>query len=89
MKVFCLPLGYKNTDASQSSSNSGSSSFSDLSLGRRVERSARCVVRESNGNGYDKGAESSRIYKCVNAALRNQIYGVDSRQDTTSNEIAY
>lgn len=43
--------GYSGTAASQSSSKSGSSSFSDLRRGRRVERSARYVVRERSGRG--------------------------------------
>jgi hypothetical protein len=37
--------------AAQSSSKKGSSSPSDLRRGRRVERSARCVVRERSGRG--------------------------------------
>jgi len=38
-------------EASQSSSKRGSSSSSDLSFGRRVERRARWVVRERRGRG--------------------------------------
>jgi hypothetical protein len=54
-EVVCvlLPvfLGYSGTAASQSSSNSGSSSFSDLRAGRWVVRSARWAVMESSASG--------------------------------------
>ena len=54
--------GYNGTEASQSSSNNGSSSFSDLRRGRRVDRSARYVVRERSGSGYESGGERSRTW---------------------------
>lgn len=44
-------LGYSGTAACQSSSNSGSSSFSDLRAGRWVVRRARCVVMERRARG--------------------------------------
>lgn len=54
--------GYKKTEASQSSSNMGSSSASDFRRGRRVERRARCVVRLRRGRGYDSAGERSTIW---------------------------
>ncbi len=38
-------------EASQSSLKRGSSSCLDMGAGKRVERRARCVVRESRGRG--------------------------------------
>lgn len=52
---FACGRGYMYSATPQSSSNSGSSSPWDLSLGSFVDNSARCVVRESNGSGYDNG----------------------------------
>ena len=43
--------GYRNVEASQSSLKSGSSSFSEMSAGRRVDKRAKCVVSESKGSG--------------------------------------
>jgi hypothetical protein len=57
-------LGYSGTAASQSSSKSGSSSFSDFSAGRCVVRSARWAVMESSASGYERGGERSRICTC-------------------------
>lgn len=56
-----LSREYRKTEASQSSSKRGSSSRSDFSLGKRVERSARWDVSERRGNGYESGAERRRI----------------------------
>ena len=44
-------LGYRDTAASQSSLNSGSSSFSDLRAGRSVVSRARWVVMDSRASG--------------------------------------
>jgi len=52
-------------EASQSSLKSGSSSFSEMRAGRRVERRARCVVRERSGSGYERGWERRRIYSDI------------------------
>ncbi len=51
--VFVVEGGYNGTAASQSSLNSGSSSFSKpfTGAGRCVDRRARCVVRERRGRG--------------------------------------
>jgi hypothetical protein len=68
-----LSLGYKGTDASQSSSNSGSSSFSDFSAGSREVRRARWVVMESRARGYDNGGESSRICRCVSTVRPGRL----------------
>jgi hypothetical protein len=57
--------GYNDTAASQSSLNSGSSSSSDFSAGSFVFKSARCVVRDSNGIGYESGGEIRSIYDTV------------------------
>ena len=61
--VLLVPacLGYRGTAASQSSSNSGSSSFSDFRAGRSVVSRARWVVMESRASGYESGGDSSRI----------------------------
>ena len=53
---------YRGTAASQSSLKSGSSSASETSAGRRVDRRARWVVRDRRGTGYESGGERSRIY---------------------------
>jgi hypothetical protein len=50
-RVPDVVTGYKYRDASQSSSNRGSSSPSDTSFGNLADRRARCVVMESNGRG--------------------------------------
>lgn len=57
-------LGYRGTAASQSSSNSGSSSCSDLRAGKRVVRRARWDVMDRRARGYDRGGERSRIWFC-------------------------
>ena len=51
--VLVVDAGYNSTAASQSSLNSGSSSFSNpfTGAGRCVDRRARCVVRERRGRG--------------------------------------
>ena len=51
--VLVVDAGYNGTAASQSSLNSGSSSFSNpfTGAGRCVDRRARCVVRERRGRG--------------------------------------
>lgn len=54
--------GKRNVEDSQSSSKMGSSSPSDLSFGKRVERRARCVVRERSGRGYESGGDIRRIW---------------------------
>lgn len=51
----CGPLGKRCVAASQSSLKSGSSSFSEINAGMRVASSARWVVKESNGRGYERG----------------------------------
>lgn len=56
-----VDLGYSGEAASQSSSKSGSSSFSDLREGRCVVRRARCVVMERRPRGYESGGERRRI----------------------------
>ena len=50
---FVVEVGYNGTAASQSSLNSGSSSFSSpfTGAGRWVDRRARWVVRERRGRG--------------------------------------
>lgn len=62
VELVALFRGYRYTDASQSSSKRGSSSFSDFRDGSRVDRSAKCVVRLNSGRGYDNGGESSSIW---------------------------
>ena len=52
---------YNLTDASQSSSNNGSSSSILIKRGRRASSSARCVVSDNRGNGYESGAERRSI----------------------------
>ena len=52
---------YNLTAASQSSSNSGSSSSTLIRRGSRVSSSARCVVNDNNGKGYESGAERRSI----------------------------
>jgi hypothetical protein len=54
--------GKRWVEASQSSLKSGSSSRWEIRAGRRVERSARWVVRERSGRGYDSGGERRRIW---------------------------
>ena len=51
--VWVVEGGYNGIAASQSSLNSGSSSFSNpfTGAGRCVDRRARCVVRERSGRG--------------------------------------
>lgn len=61
--------GYRNGEASQSSSNMGSSSPSDLRRGSLVERRARCVVRERRGRGYDSGGDIRMICEHVSKDL--------------------
>lgn len=69
---------YRNTEASQSSSNNGSSSFSDLSRGIRVDSSARCVVSERSGRGYESGCDSSRI--CTSTLANNSCLKLREKQ---------
>lgn len=48
------------SDRFQSSSKKGSSSPWDLSFGNRVERRAKCVVKDRSGRGYDCGGDSNK-----------------------------
>jgi hypothetical protein len=63
--VLSALLGYRDTAASQSSLNSGSSSCSDLRAGRCVVRRARWVVMERRASGYERGGESRSICRLL------------------------